>query len=214
MSQSDKVKVLYIAGCGRSGTTILERVLGQVKGAFPAGEVRYLWDRGILEGRLCGCGDPLPVCEFWGRLLSEVEARGDTLSPDEMVAMRDGHTRTRHIPMIMLPGGRSRLLTHLDSYIDGLRRIYTAIKERSGAEVIVDSSKSPKYGLILGTMPDIDLYTIHVVRDPRPLLRSRLPFRPQRPPRPLPSFVIRPHRSLRARSATSGVREGYQSQRQ
>ena len=43
--------VLYIAGTGRSGSTVLANILGEVEGVFTAGEVRYLWQRGLREGR-------------------------------------------------------------------------------------------------------------------------------------------------------------------
>jgi len=34
-------KVLYIAGWGRSGSTILDNVLGQLDGCFSTGELNY-----------------------------------------------------------------------------------------------------------------------------------------------------------------------------
>lgn len=46
-----EVKVLYIAGWGRSGSTILDNVLGQVEGFFSGGELSYLWERGLSENR-------------------------------------------------------------------------------------------------------------------------------------------------------------------
>ena len=39
--------------------------LGEVDGFFFAGELRYLWQRGLVEDRLCGCGLPLSACPFW-----------------------------------------------------------------------------------------------------------------------------------------------------
>lgn len=41
--QTQPVRVLYIAGTGRSGTTIFSNLLGQVPGCLAAGEVRYAW---------------------------------------------------------------------------------------------------------------------------------------------------------------------------
>ncbi|MGH9058576.1 MAG: hypothetical protein ACRDZY_03535, partial [Acidimicrobiales bacterium] len=60
-----RVKVLYIAGWGRSGTTILDSVLAQLHGFCSVGELRWLWDRGLTEGWPCGCGAKVAVCEFW-----------------------------------------------------------------------------------------------------------------------------------------------------
>src|SRR5215208_4373820 len=60
------VKVLYIAGLGRSGSTILANTLGQIKGFFSGGELNFIWKHALIENRLCGCGRPSQECEFWG----------------------------------------------------------------------------------------------------------------------------------------------------
>ena len=41
--------VLYIAGSGRSGSTVLGRILGRVEGFGAVGELRYVWERRILS---------------------------------------------------------------------------------------------------------------------------------------------------------------------
>ena len=43
--------VLYVAGAGRSGSTLLDNLLGQIPGFFSAGELRYVWERGLIDGR-------------------------------------------------------------------------------------------------------------------------------------------------------------------
>ena len=65
------VKVLYIGGLGRSGSTLLDRMLGQLPGFFSAGEIRDLWQRGLRENALCGCGAPFKECEVWTRVGKE-----------------------------------------------------------------------------------------------------------------------------------------------
>lgn len=51
------VRVLSIVGYTRSGSTLLDSILGELDGVFSAGELHYLWERGLLEHRTCGCGD-------------------------------------------------------------------------------------------------------------------------------------------------------------
>ncbi len=65
-----KVKVLYIAGYERSGSTLLHNVLGQLDGFFAAGELAKIWDRSLIENRRCGCGAPFRECEVWRRILT------------------------------------------------------------------------------------------------------------------------------------------------
>src|SRR3712207_8209479 len=50
------VKVLYVVGLGRSGSTILSNSLGQIGGFFSGGELNFIWRHNVLENRLCGCG--------------------------------------------------------------------------------------------------------------------------------------------------------------
>jgi len=62
------VRVLYIGGLGRSGSTLIERLLGQVPGVCAVGELVHLWDRGITEDERCGCGEPFRQCPFWSQV--------------------------------------------------------------------------------------------------------------------------------------------------
>ena len=61
----EDVVVLLVAGSGRSGSTLLASALGQLPGAFCAGELRYLWQRGAVEDHRCGCGEPFSRCPVW-----------------------------------------------------------------------------------------------------------------------------------------------------
>ena len=72
--------MVYIAGSGRSGSTILDNILGQIGGWASAGELRFLWERGVLGDRLCGCGERFSVCPFWTQVLRSVSASG--VAPD------------------------------------------------------------------------------------------------------------------------------------
>ena len=47
---------------GWSGSTLLGNVLGELDGAVHVGELRALWDEGLLAGGTCGCGLPLGSC--------------------------------------------------------------------------------------------------------------------------------------------------------
>ena len=43
-----RATVLYIGGMGRSGSTLVDRVLGQAPGVCSVGELVFLWERGVL----------------------------------------------------------------------------------------------------------------------------------------------------------------------
>jgi Sulfotransferase family len=158
-------RVLYIAGWGRSGSTILDNVLGQVDGFFSAGELMYLWRRGLLEGRLCGCGTPVRDCEVWTRVLARAYPRG--VDPHDLLRLESRSARTRHLPLHLArrrPGGVA--------YRDSLGALYDAIGSETGCRTIVDSSKSPSYGRVLATVDGLDVRVVHLVRDPRAVAYS------------------------------------------
>src|SRR6185436_8128857 len=46
-SGDHRPRVLLVTGFGRSGTTLVNTILGSTPGVFAAGEVRFLWERGL-----------------------------------------------------------------------------------------------------------------------------------------------------------------------
>src|ERR1700722_7728096 len=86
--------VVYLAGTGRSGSTVLANILGEVDGVFAAGELRYLWQRGLKEGRLCGCGLPVRESPVWSRVLAMAGGLDD---PERVAAIMPVLRRTRRM---------------------------------------------------------------------------------------------------------------------
>jgi UDP-N-acetylglucosamine transferase subunit ALG13 len=166
------VTVLFIAGWGRSGSTLLDRMLGQVPGVFSAGELRDIWQRGIVEDRLCGCGEPFRSCPVW-RKVGEVAFGGwDELDVTEAQRLRRRLDRPWSVPLLL----GSKLTPMLDAdvarYASLLSRLYTGIAEATDATVIVDSSKIATFAMLARQAPGIDLRTLHLVRDPRGVITS------------------------------------------
>jgi Sulfotransferase family len=172
-SPIEKIKVLYITGWGRSGSTILDNVLGQIDGFFSVGELRYIWDRSLIQNTLCGCGKPTRECEVWSRVLAQAYGGVDQIDPQEMVRLRD-RMRTRHVLLMLFPWGRQWLESRIEMYQANLAKLYRSIQSETNCRVIVDSSKFPSYGYVLSTMQSIDLYVVHLVRDPRGVAYSWL----------------------------------------
>jgi hypothetical protein len=167
MKHEKPIKVLYIAGWGRSGSTILSNILGQIDGYCSVGEIRYLWDRSLIADRQCGCGRPFSRCPLWREVLEEAFGGPTGIDPQEIMALRQKGVRTRHAPLMLLPGNRARLRRRLDKYLAALTKLYRAIQTVTGGDVIVDSSKFPTYAYALGLIDEIDLSIVHLVRDPR-----------------------------------------------
>lgn len=162
--------VLYVAGTGRSGSTVLASILGEVDGLFVAGELRYLWQRGMLENRLCGCGVPVRECPVWSRVLALAGHDGDA-EARSMVALLRSSSRLRQLPRTLvgrrIPGIDPVRSDGSEEARQRLGAIYAAIAAVTGCRVVVDSSKLPTYANLLAAVPEIDLSVVHLVRDPR-----------------------------------------------
>ena len=180
-SKQSKVKILYIGSAGRSGSTLLDLMLGQGEGMFSTGEVRYLWDRGYLANELCGCGDPFRRCLFWQRVTEQ--AFGSFAEAERAAAYFSEHApvRWRQLPMLMNLWGNPEANGHLGTLTETLGNVYAAIQQVSGASVIVDSSKLITCGLILNRIPNVDISVLHLVRDSRAVAYSwqRKKLRPE-----------------------------------
>lgn len=161
------VRVLYFAGSGRSGSTVINNILGQVDGAFAAGELRYLWQRGMEENRLCGCGRPFNECPHWQQVMARVLADQAPLDPAGIGRRLLSRLRIARVPGMLARRavGRRPVPAHPDDA--AVAGLYAALADVTGAQVIVDSSKLPPYALLLSGLPGIDLRVLHVVRDSR-----------------------------------------------
>jgi hypothetical protein len=156
------LKVLYVSAWGRSGTTIVDNVLNGYPGVFSAGELRYVWRRGLIAKQSCGCGAPVRECPLWRDVLKV--AFGDALpNAREVVAMQRRITRARRTPSLL----RRDWPDEARTYADLMARLYRAIGEVTGASLVVDSSKLPSEAAMLARRPDLETYLLHMVRDPR-----------------------------------------------
>ncbi|MEN8240961.1 MAG: sulfotransferase [Chloroflexota bacterium] len=167
-----KVKILYISGWGRSGSTLLCSLLGRVKGFFSAGEVRYIWERGFLDNRLCECGKQFRDCEFWHHVLHDHDGDFGNLFPEEIIQTTYDYTRTYNTFAFLNRKSRKYQSKIFEEYLDLLRRLYSSISVHSDSDVIVDSSKFPVYGAVLSLIPNFEIYYVHLIRDPRAVAYS------------------------------------------
>jgi hypothetical protein len=157
-------RVLFIAGNGRSGSTILHNVLGQIDGFAAVGELRYIWGAAALGNQTCGCGARFRACPFWNQVMTRAFNGLDLAYARRMLEFTESF-RLHRLPLTTVPALRRRELARLREYLDGLSRLYAAIQETSGCRVTVDSSKNPSYGYLLRDVRGIEPYYLQFVRD-------------------------------------------------
>lgn len=159
--------VLGIAGAGRSGSTLLELMLGEATGAVCAGEVTHLWGRGLVENQLCGCGVGFRECAFWQGVLADVFAREGVPDGADLRDRREDLMTLRRIPALASGKGPGQ-----PEYSEVMGRLYQAVAERAGVKTVIDSSKYPPEAFFLAGLPGVDVVLVQLVRDSRAVVHS------------------------------------------
>ena len=151
------MRVIYIAGAAHSGSTLLDLMLNAHPEIVSVGEVlklnRQLGYRDPERKNYapCSCGAPsLLQCKFWSAVDAETRATaGKSLTELDVL---DSDTRDpRHAPNVTL---------------------FKAIAAVSGKNFIVDSSKIPRRLSQLMQFPELDVYPVHLIRDPKGQIAS------------------------------------------
>lgn len=181
------VTVLYIGGLGRSGSTLVERLAGQLPGACAVGEIVHLWQRGITEDERCGCGVAFAECPFWQQAGKTAFGGWDEIDPGRVAALRARVDRNRFVPRLAARPAGAELAGSglagtglagtgpgpaLAEYTSYYTRLYAAVAEVSGARLVIDSSKHPSLAHCLRRQGGVDLRVLHLVRDSRAVAYS------------------------------------------
>lgn len=160
-----RTKVLYIVGSGRSGTTVLNSVLGARCGVEAPGELCNLVSDGWLRGLYCSCGVRAPECRYWSAV------RGRWADGAGVTALED-YSRLQQRYESISSMARTRLGRRLRTrsfqrYQGYTESLFAAVAVTASCEAVVDASKSPGRASALALLPGLDLRVIHLVRDPR-----------------------------------------------
>ena len=169
---SKNIKVISIAGYGRSGTTILGNILGSIPGFFHTGETCFIWENGINNNRNCGCGAAFQQCPQWHNILENAYGNLEDLKEEDIKYLKQqGIPQNRDILPALVFGQEKEYLestyNKLKQYLINQEKLYQSIANYTNCDVIVDSSKFPSYVYLLNLISSIDLYVVHLVRDPR-----------------------------------------------
>jgi hypothetical protein len=154
----DGMRLIYIAGTAHSGSTLLDLMLNAHPQMVSVGEILKInrapkiWRSGALKSA-CTCGaSTLEQCEFWSRVIRLIaETEGKSLASLDLQDYRE------------VPGARAPNMV-----------MFRAISEASGRDFIVESSKLPKRLRYLLQFEELNVYPIHLVREPRGQIASVL----------------------------------------
>jgi Sulfotransferase family len=184
------VPVAFVGGHGRSGSTLLSRVLGAVPGFVTVGELCYLWDQGVVMDRMCGCGKPFSECEFWTAVGARAFGGWDQVDARRLLTLRKAVERVRYTPLLSAPGVAPDYARKLREYAAAMSTVYASVRDVSGADVVVDTSKYPSSAYLLRHVPDVELKLVHLVRSVYGVCYSwsKTVARPDRDGKPMPKY--------------------------
>jgi hypothetical protein len=159
-------KLCYIAGAGRSGSTLLGELLGQLPEVQNLGELVYLPDALTVEGWKCGCGEAITDCTFWAGVIAGMDRPLDPAGAEALRELWRSEFRTRHLPRLWWRSS----VRHADpvpAYSAFVADVLGAIQSGTSPRVVVDSSKWAAAALIVLALGGADVFVVHLVRDPR-----------------------------------------------
>jgi len=162
-------KALVLAGPGRSGSTLLSSILGQIDGWVNLGELMYLWrERTPGSTRRCGCGQLLTECEFWAAVesIAPEAVNLDEEASDLVMSSR----ASRRWPQLAAAARRES--GPFARWSTAVGQIYAAAAEITGARVVVDSSKIPNAVLASTHQQEVETSLLQLVRDPLAVVAS------------------------------------------
>jgi hypothetical protein len=190
------VDAAYILSAGRSGSTLLNLLLGSHPAAIAVGELTHL-PKNVALDTPCACGERVRACPFWRDVLARhgrklgvdlaadpyaldlgfvgatrvVDHAAQTRGYKATWKLRHGLAHARLAYGVPLPSLATR---RFDRGIDETLRLYATIREASGAQVVVDASKTYLKGIALYGRAAGRMRLIVLTRDGRASFYSRL----------------------------------------
>jgi hypothetical protein len=172
-----RLKVLSVVGAGRSGTTVLASILGEIDGFASAGELRWLWERGVVAQRPCGCGEIPTRCPVWSPIITKTLGTSDPESQvdlaRQLMASQAVLAQRRNLLRVLRSAdGGQRQWAALQDVRASTAAAAAAFAEETSARVVVETSKRPLDAAIFAALDNVEHFVLHLVRDPRAVVHS------------------------------------------
>ena len=157
------MKIVYLMGAGRSGTTLVTTLLGNANGIIAIGEMHQFLEY-VLDNKPCSCGQELANCEFWAPVIKSLLAgysREELLNYQQLSAKVESHTYIL-----------KSLVSQHKKYTEFTQDVFNKIATIYGPITYVDSSKYISRGLQLSKKFGANLKLVYMVRDVRGVINS------------------------------------------
>ncbi|MEM6938707.1 MAG: sulfotransferase [Pseudomonadota bacterium] len=159
--------LIYICASGRSGSTVVERILNSAPQVTAVGEIHALW-RLPLDNLLCSCGKPVKGCSFWQQVLAAADMHAPDLA--RLRVLETEVVRNRYLIGLGFDLERIREDKRLAEFADLQKRLFRAIRQASGSEIVLDSSKAGPRAWVLAAF--LGAKVLHIYRGAEDVIAS------------------------------------------
>lgn len=160
------IKYLFICSSGRSGSTLLDLLLGSHSKIASLGEISHL-PKNISLNTLCSCGKPVKSCDFWKQVASHIHKKLDLNIFKKPYSLKLGYIkpqvimdhihRTRKYQIArkivhgidylnlrydLMPLKNLFLSNYHQTMVEHNKLLYDVISHISQKQMVVDSTKS------------------------------------------------------------------------
>ena len=164
--KNKNITVLYIAGNGHSGSTLLDIIIGSSADIFSAGELTFITRNSIFK-EYCSCKELLNECDIWSSIVKVwLEKSSVNLKEYQKLKLKFERNKTTVNALF----NKIRPSHEFKTYCMSTLLLFEAIQKVTGKSVIVDSSKSPQRIAVLNKI--VDLKVVHLCRNARGVLNS------------------------------------------
>lgn len=146
-------------GCGRSGTTLTDILIGNLDGIESCGEINRFYRN---EGNVIGLDKDHPTYKLWHQI-------GNSLAMSKDEYQEFNKTLRRFEYYTWLPFITSR---NKSEYLEKTKSLLVKIFDKFESEIIVDSSKYPARAIHLSAIPDLEVKVLYVIKDPKSVIKS------------------------------------------
>ncbi len=168
------MRIIYLVGDSRSGSTLLQHLLSLQPGVHALGELRRL---GALSraGEACACGAPLSECEFWCGVCGETPAdQRTTENVPSGLAWRMSMLREATAIRGGLVPASALFRRRNHAAAKECFRLYEAVARETGASLLIDNSKEPDHFLHMHASYPEHVEPVFLHRDGRGIIWSKM----------------------------------------
>lgn len=159
-----KFNIIYIMSFSRSGSTLLDIVLGNHPYMFSCGELMRLASHGWIKKEYCSCEKTVAQCALWSKVYAAWHEKTG-LMPEDLERLQEKYERLRSLFSVLK--NKIAPSEEFKTYQHATLSLFEAIHEITGKDNIIDSSKSPSRFFALSTIKQLKIKPIHLVRDSR-----------------------------------------------